>query len=486
MQVINTNVMSLNAQRNLSTSGSELSTALERLSSGLRINSAKDDAAGMAISERMTSQIRGINQAVRNANDGISLTQTAEGALNEVSNNLQRIRELSVQAANSTNSTTDRAALQLEVDQLTAEINRVASHTNFNGTKLLDGSFSQQKFQVGANAGETVSVNSIVNSQTSALGSNVLEAKGTAMDTVATAASGSVDNGVAAETDLTITTAMGGTTSAIAYDAKDSAKDIAAAINDKASAVGVSATATNSASLKDLANAGAISFKLNDVNVSATISDKNDLSALVTAINGVQGSTGVTAAFTSESAKDAITLTTSDGRDIALEDFASDAGGTETIAFGKMGSETTLTEGTAVSAVKTGTVSLSSSAGAISLTNHAGDVFDAGASSFSSLETVDISTATGATEAISTLDAALAQINTGRANLGAIQNRFESVVSSLQITSENLSASRSRIQDADFAAETAAMTRAQILQQAGTAMLAQANSVPQNVLSLLR
>lgn len=187
-QMINSNIASLNAQRNLNTSQNSLNTSLTRLSSGLRINSAKDDAAGLAISERMTSQIRGLNQAVRNANDGISLSQTAEGAMSEIGNNLQRIRELAVQSANATNSASDRASLQAEAAQLTAEITRVASQTQFNGTNLLDGSFLNQSFQVGANANQTISINSIGDSRATGLGSNVLNTNGSAMGTATVAA----------------------------------------------------------------------------------------------------------------------------------------------------------------------------------------------------------------------------------------------------------------------------------------------------------
>lgn len=178
-QVINSNIASLTAQRNLNMSQSSLNTSLERLSSGMRINSAKDDAAGLAISERMTSQIRGLNQAARNANDGISLAQTAEGAMGEIGNNLQRIRELAVQSANATNSASDRASLQAEVTQLTAEITRVAGSTQFNGLNLLDGSFASQSFQVGANANQTIDIAQISDARSTALGNNTLVMSGT-------------------------------------------------------------------------------------------------------------------------------------------------------------------------------------------------------------------------------------------------------------------------------------------------------------------
>ena len=484
---INTNISSLTAQRSSSKVQDSLGTAMARLSSGLRINSAKDDAAGLAISERFTTQIRGLNQATRNANDAISLAQTAEGALGSVGENLQRIRELAVQAANATNSSSDRAALQSEAAQLISEVQRVGSQTSFNGIKLLDGSFTSQAFQVGANSGETISVSSIVDARSSSLGSHSITADGTITGNVVTAASGAVNNGVTAAvagTNFTITTTAG-TTSPITYAANAGADAIATAINSAGANIGVTATATNSTTLSSLSAAGTVSFTLNGQAVSAVVSDQNDLSSLVSAINGVAGTTGVTATFTSTSAKNSITLSTTDGRNINLQDYANTGGATETVSFGG----TTLTEGTTVSAVKTGTISLSSSEGAISTANASAEVFaSAGVnnSSFSSLAAVDLSTATNASSALSVIDAALSQVNSSRADLGAVQNRFSSTIANLQTSSENLSASRSRIQDADFASETANLSRAQVLQQAATAMVAQANQMPQQVLSLLR
>jgi flagellin len=483
-QIINSNIASLTAQRNLNTSQNQLNTSLQRLSSGLRINSAKDDAAGLAISERFTSQIRGLNQAQRNANDGISLAQTAEGDLSAITNNLQRIRELSVQSANATNSASDRAALQAEVSQLTSEINRVAEQSAFNGVNLLDGSFTSQIFQVGANSGQTISVDSIVDARTAQLGSHSLTASGTLTGTVVASADNSAGNTVTAETNLTITTDAG-TTSAISYAQHDSAATIAAAINSAAGGLGVTATATNSTTLSALSVAGTVTFDLNGSAVSAVVADQNDLTELVNAINGVAGSTGVTATFTSSSSNAGITLSTTDGRDIDLQNFANSTAGNDTVSFGG----STLTEGGSIDGVKIGTIELVSTKGAITTAGANADVF-AGAgvnnSTFTSVAGVDISTATGASNALATIDAALTQINGGRADLGAIQNRFDSVVSSIQTTSENLSASRSRIRDADFAEETAALTRAQILQQAGVSILSQANSLPQNVLALLQ
>jgi len=324
--IINTNIASLNAQRNLNTSQGALQTSLQRLSSGLRINSARDDAAGMAIADRMTSQIRGLNQAARNANDGISLAQTAEGALSEVSNNLQRIRELAIQSANSTNSSSDRASLDAEAQQLIAEITRVASQTSFNGLNLLDGTFTSQSFQVGANANQTIAVNSIADARATGLGSNILVAGGTVMGTTkAAAADLTGGNTIAVEAALTVTTVNGGTTAAFGYAAGADAKAIAAAINTNAASVGVSATASNSATLSGVSAAGTISFTLGgtaSAAISAAVTDPTDLTALVGAINGAAGTTGITATFTSASAKNSITLTSSDGSDISILNYA--------------------------------------------------------------------------------------------------------------------------------------------------------------------
>ncbi|MCS6947581.1 MAG: flagellin [Steroidobacteraceae bacterium] len=375
-QVINTNVMSLNAQRNLGTSGLQLATALQRLSSGLRINSAKDDAAGLAISERFTTQIRGTDVAVRNANDGISLAQVAEGALQEVANNLQRIRELAVQSRNATNSTTDRAALDAEVQQLKAEITRVATQSSFNGVKLLDGSFTSQVFQVGANAGQIISVEAIVDARVGSLGTRL-----------------------------------------------------------SATVTGAAATAFTAIAAGDIT--------INGVALGAIAADANAAeraAGLIEAVNAVSGQTGVIAYAASATT---VQLVSDQNLVIALA-------GTATTAT------TGLTAGTTTATTVTGFAS------------------------------ADVTSQLNSDNTIKAMDAALTAVNTARANLGAIQNRFMSVVANLMTASENLSASRSRILDADFARETAALTRAQILQQAGTAVLAQANAAPQNVLTLLR
>jgi len=379
--VINTNISSLTAQRNLGMSQASLATSMQRLSSGMRINSAKDDAAGMAISDRMSSQIRGSNQAARNANDGISLAQTAEGALGEVANNLQRIRELAVQASNGTNTQEDRDALNSEVTQLKAEVQRVAEQTKFNGQNLLDGGLASVAFQVGANAGETISISSLANVQVASLG-------GTFTRT----------------TDSFNASTLTGFATAI--DAGD--------------------------------------VVINGVDIGAISSASNAqerAGQLVEAINRVSSQSNVGASY------DAVT------GDITLTSAAVWA--------------------------ETGAANDATIAG---LANASTGV----ASTTTGITAVSVSSFSNAQLAIGQIDNALKAVNTSRADLGAVQNRFTSVVNNLQTTSENLSSARSRIQDADFAAETANLSRAQVLQQAGTAMVAQANQLPQGVLALLR
>ena len=412
-QVINTNTMSLNAQRNLSTSGSSLATTIQRLSSGSRINSAKDDAAGLAISERFGTQIRGTDVAIRNANDGISLAQVAEGSLSEIGNNLQRVRELAVQASNATNSASDRKALQAEVTQLVSEIDRVAKQSEFNGTKLLDGSFSSQLFQVGANSGQAIAIDKVVDAKSNALGGSVFDSA-TLTLTAGTA-------GVAGQ-EVTIKgpTLTGG------------------GLPTAGVAIGDITFVSTGVAAEDLAAAN---------------------KATVAAINGKIGETGIyaellpaDAAATPPRTTDLIKLTSvkesvdSDGKFSAIKAAVTTGGNFTTSAIA-------------------GTTT---------------------APAAKQLSDVNISNVDGAQQAITIVDKALGSINSTRADLGAIQNRFTSVVANLQTSTENLSASRSRIKDTDFAKETAELTRTQILQQAGTAMLAQANQVPQNVLSLLR
>jgi flagellin len=748
--VINTNVQSLNAQRNLSSSQSSLATSLTRLSSGLRINSAKDDAAGLAISDRMSAQIRGLNQAVRNSNDGISLAQTAEGALSESGNILQRIRELAVQSANSTNSASDRQALNSEVNQLVSELDRIANTTSFNGLKLLDGSFTAQTFQVGADARQTINVNvgaattdriginkvdsnnevaadaisaatyssaglatrsalnvaafatdaatTLSNAQAAVTPAQTLtigKSDGTeveieiaegdsaadildAIDDEFTSATATYSNsieldfsglggfadtevfsfnlgtatisktfatadlsseGLYAEIEADLTAAMAtgqplegwsfenlgegkfrissgqtgdnieiaqvkldqvtgtigytsgtnsgtvgiggaagtgsnalvqrasmeidlgdgdvvsvssastlaagsvlnveaGVNGAIAFGdvtagsnnvaaqtitingqvketvdiaAGADAKTIAASINAVADKTGVQASARTTATLSDVSTAGVISFNLNGTDVSANVSDASNLTNLADAINSQTSKTGVTAKLSVE--KDAIELVAEDGRDIKIADFNNSSvdGTTVTsatmkvqggIGDDKSGLATVLKDTNDTNGADTdtdsttigGNVELKAAGGYFSVSSNKADdegglfsgaVDELQAGDLKSVNKIDISTVAGATDALDVIDGALSRINSIRADLGAVQNRFESTIANLNTSTENLSAARSRIRDTDFAAETANLTRSQILQQAGTAMLAQANALPNNVLSLL-
>lgn len=696
---INTNVASLNAQRNLAKSQGDLATAMQRLSSGLRINSAKDDAAGLAISDRMTSQIRGLNQAARNANDGISMAQTAEGALQETTNILQRMRELAIQSANDTNSASDRASLQAEVSQLQQEMTRIASSTSFNNRNVLDGTLNNAQFQVGANANETISF-SIPSAKSQDLGINSLKSANsvgvesaatsgnyfinvsnlvsngevltlTASDgtsstvavdtstdatalatTLGAGVTGSYSNAISFDlgslgqsgaggtieidyTDgtntgtytlsinssnvvsgsnsttsttlsaslapdgssltlsdtsgknftisaITYTTATGtvtmnkadgttqeftGTNGSVAYTQRanakytfpssldvvsitssgtslgvfageeglngegktsatvnnvatqtltvvgpndtrtvqvvkgDNAYTIANNINLESSLTGVTAEAKTTATISNLASDGTVGFTLQGMNstpiqISATVT-ADDLTALTQAINNQSGSTGIIATLSGN--KKSMTLSQADGYDIKIGDFTHSGNqATDTITVtGNEGARVTLAGNTGsttdstviggeVSFYSTGNFNISSN-----LDNAAGSLFNsasgvANASELSSVDTVNIATVEGASEAIKIIDGAISQIDNLRGSLGAIQNRFESTISNLQNVSENLSAARSRILDADIAQETSRMTKNNILQQAGVSILTQANQTPQLALQLLQ
>ncbi len=628
-QIINTNIPSLTAQRNLNSSQNDVATSLQRLSSGLRINSAKDDAAGLAISERFTTQIRGLNQAIRNANDGISLAQTAEGALGEVSSNLQRIRELAVQSANATNSDSDRAALNQEVQQRLAEIDRVASQTSFNGRNVLDGSFGSALFQVGANVGETIGLNLSTSIRTADLGAvatatsvdlDTLIAEGTdavtgsaatytidatnligdystvpavaGTDTVdfstgtVNAADEVVVNGVTftfadsagastvdSATDVTVNVDFGGgATQQDAVDAFVAAFSLAvtdagtagtgaalaglsatnaggtsltATIADTAAGlaatVGRTVTATDATVTQDVTGSDAdtsanSTFTVTDPesNVLTVTLDSNITSAgdLITAIQGQAGygaatftvaaGTGSEVVFTDASnAAGSFAIGGADATLVTDELVASEAGvadvaGVPATSLTLAANELTFQFGDADPlAVAAGTysdvqsfvnavnVALAGNASASLDDNNvltinsgediavagaqAGTVFTATtATAAGSLDDVSVLTVADANSTIQRIDSALTSAADLRSTFGAIQNRLESTISNLSTTTENLSASRSRILDADFAAETAALARAQILQQAGISVLAQANAQPQNVLALLQ
>ena len=504
-QVINTNVLSINAQRNLATSQSTLATSLQRLSSGLRINSAKDDAAGLAISDRFTTQIRGLNQAVRNASDGISLSQTAESALGELTNNLQRIREIAVQSANASNSASDRAALDQEVQQRLAEVERIGTQTSFNGQKVLDGTFGTATFQVGANVGETITVNLSNGVKASQIG-QIATGTSSVEATVANL-SGSGTIQVGSTQAKTVSLATQG---AQAGQSVGSAEAKARAIN-AASVPGLTVLAKNNVEFVVGATTGvaagdAYSLRINGQDIFASY-DQNANGVLTAqqitdAINGQASATGVTATLTGTDLR----LSAADGRDINIaQAYGGAAGGGVTAGAG--GSSTvngvtyrdgqisgTIADASAYSAVAAavngGTLTLTA-ADNIIVTGD-GTIMGFATANFTiakdttTLASANVLTVAGANNVLNRVDAALTTVSGLRSTLGAIQNRFESTIASLSAVSENLEASRSRILDADFAAETANLTKAQILQQAGIAILAQANAAPQSVLALLK
>ncbi len=411
---INTNIASINAQRNLTLSGSSLNTTMQRLSSGLRVNSAKDDAAGLAIAERMNTQVRGLSVASRNANDGISLAQTAEGALGKVGDMLQRMRELAVQASNATNSDSDRKALQAEVSQLSAEIDRVAKQTNFNGQKILDGSFAGAVFQVGANSGDNVTLGALADTRASEL-------------------------------------------STISYATTNSIVDLATLTDFSAPIPLDPATAAST----DFASIQVGSQTVTLEAIKGAQNPQERLGQVVTAINNKTADTGVTAYLTKIEGTETYRVDLMSSRldangepvSVALSSHMTPAAtGLDEANFGMAG-------------------------GAAALTTQMNE---------GGIEQIDVTTQAGAWIALKKIDSAVDQVNGARATLGAIQTRFENAVNNIDIQVENLSAARGRIMDADFAKETANLSRTQILQQAGTAMVSQANQIPQNVLQLLQ
>ncbi len=489
---VNTNVASLNTQRNLNSSSKGLDTSLQRLSTGFRINSAKDDAAGLQISNRLTSQINGLNVATRNSNDGISLAQTAEGALQQSTGILQRIRDLALQSANGSNGATERAALQGEVSQLQQELNRISETTSFGGRKILDGSFGSQSFQVGANAYETISV-SIGSAATDRIGINRFTTDGAAATATASGATFSATSGSAyTDAAFNVNSKLSDGNVAIAGTASGSASEVARAVNAKSDETGVTANARTVAVLGDITASGTVSFDLSGLTskskdtdsatVSAVVDDLTNLSSLADAINRETGKTGISAV----SKGSTIELTSSRGDAISISNYAG-SGGASLQAKSFDGEDDVGTEAAIVvggGARADGQVQLEA-ADAFSVNGMSGALGADGFSELDAVNTIDIGTATGAQDALGIINGAISNIDSQRAQLGAVQNRFENTISNLQNISENSSAARSRIRDTDFAAETSELTKNQILQQAGTAILAQANQLPQAVLSLL-
>jgi flagellin len=483
-----TNTASLNAQRNLTKSGAGLQESMQRLSSGMRINSAKDDAAGLQISNRLTSQINGLGVAQRNANDGISIAQTAEGSMQASTDILQRMRELALQSANGSNSSTDRDAMQKEVSVLTEELTRISESTSFGGQQLLDGTFGTKNFQVGSNANESISF-AINSTAASDIGGYKTQLEGnlnTGFGGVITGSGAAIPASTVASADLTFTTNSVNTTVNIGSAA--TAKEAATAINAKTGDHGVSAQATTAVTLGVPSTGGNVDFEINGTAISSSLVTTTDQSVLAKAINDKTSETGVIAVH---SANGEIVLSHSTGADIELKSYANDAGATETTTLTAIdsngannGAPVNIAEGTLDSARISGTVSMTASKDfAVSGdTTHTAATVDA---TLNNVASIDMGTEAGAQSALAVIDGALAQIDNQRADLGAVQNRFGHTISNLANISENVSGSRSRIQDTDFAVETAQMTKNQILQQAGTSILAQANQLPQAALSLL-
>ena len=478
--VINTNIASLTAQRNLAESQSVSATAMERLSSGLRINSARDDAAGLAIANRFSAQSMGLAVGARNAGDGVSLAQTAEGALQEVTDNLLRMRELAVQASNASLSGVDRASLQTEFDALRDEIQRVGTSTTFNGNNLLNGDFTGQIFQVGANAGDRVTMGAIQDTRTSALG----QFTGVQLTNV------SIGTATDTGTALTVNIAGGGALAlgTIAIDASV----VANALNSLGQGITATARASQLAAGTSAASGPAAdsdTFTLNGVTVTLTHQGNvaGNRTHAVEQINAVSAQTGVVATDTGAG----VQLDSAEGRNITVS--AVTAGGTSATTGAGYGLNLTTgsTTGARIDIVYTAQPNQTGSVVFAGTNFMTGNTSTAIQNSGTAIDGLDISAVgavggTGALAAINSIDNSLARVDTSRANLGATQARFESVISSAMIARESAEASRSRIMDADFAAETANMTKGQILQQAGISVLAQANAMPQQVLSLLQ
>ena len=476
--VLNTNISALMAQNALTGSSSQLSSALEQLSTGLRINTAADDAAGYAIVQGMTSQINGMTQAQQNANDGVSLVQTASGALTEITNDLQSMRSLAVESLNATNSGTDRADLNTQFQQLLQDIDSVAANTQFNGVNLLDGSFQGANFQIGANEGQSIQVSQITNMHTNALG--------------AYTSSGTVTANALASGSLTLTvgtqTYSVGAAVAGADGGQDATSAYAAAAAVNAANSGVTATASNTFTASAAPTGGtalmAGSFEINGVAVNVTAGQltggASDATNVASDINAVSTTSGVSASVNSAGK---LVLTTTDGRNIDVTNLTTSSGLT-LAAAGIVGGALTTTGGTIYGKVELA----SSSAFTIGGTNpgyaglSAGQV-DAISSTVNSL---DVSSVSDSNTALTTITAALQQVATLGAQLGAYQNRFQAAASGLATDVTNLTSARSNEEDTDYAAATSQLSQAQILQQAGTAMVAQANTIPQNVLTLLQ
>jgi flagellin len=459
----------LNAQRSLGITQDNLQKAIQRLSTGFRINSAADDAAGLAITDRMTAQIRGLNQATRNANDGVSTLQTADSSLQQVTDLLQRARELSVQSANDSNSSNDRLSLQSEVISILAELDRISNTIAFNGKKLLDGTFSNAQFQVGANANQIISF-SIGSVKTNDLGAKV--SQGYAVSSTAL-------TGLTTSSTVTIN----GFSVAIGQVSNNTVDSVINNINARASDTKATAFKNSQTLVYDTSGTGTIgngsssTLTVNNVSISLTTANAGAVTDFVSTVNQYSNQTGVTVATNSVG----FVYTRANGGDISFLETSGSTAVSDTIASTDARS---FNGGFALSVSLSDTITVitSATAQAVGFTSN---ILGFPSTASKIVNTLNISTATGANDAIQTLDFVLTQIGRVRGDIGAVQNRFTSAIQGLQVASENISAARSRIKDADVAYETAELTRNQILTQAGVSVLAQANQLPQAALALL-
>jgi len=499
--IINSNISALRAQASLSANQVQLNKAMERLSTGVRINSAKDDAAGLAISNRMTTDIRGYAVAMRNANDGISLTQVAEGHLAQITDNLQRIRELAVQSSNASNSTADRQVLNLEATQLVAEIDRIANNSKFNNINLLDGTFVNKDFQIGAGNLSSDRINlGISSAKAGALGVGSGSSYSTSLSSNSAVGATALAAGELSINGYTVGAAQadgvsysGSTASGIAVAAAINATSDLTKVTAQTNATTVTG-ATLSSSVASYAAIAAGDIKINGVDIGgiyatagATTADAIKRgSAVAAAVNKVSAQTGVTATFSTSTG--AVSLNAADGRNITIEGVAATtlaATGltSDTVANGGI---TTRSKVNLISNNQPGITVSSSTAAALTAAGLSAGYTAATATAGAGVSSLDLSSVPGSQNALSILDAAISTVNQTRAQLGAYQNRLQFAVSDLQIGSDNMSASRSRILDTDYASETTNLAKAQIVSQAATAMLAQANQQPQTVLALLK
>ncbi|WP_312966253.1 flagellin [Stutzerimonas kunmingensis] len=476
---VNTNIPSLNTQRNINNTSNALNTSMQRLSTGSRINSAKDDAAGLQISNRLSNQINGLNQATRNANDGISLAQTAEGALQQSTNILSRIRDLAIQSANGSNSDADRAALQKEVAAQQAELTRIADTTTFGGRKLLDGTFGTSSFQVGANAYETIEVG-LRSAKATEMGSFQVGNTGATAATVAAA----LGDGA---TEFGAVTVTGAGKTADLTMTSTSAKGAAAELDGAIPGLTATARTVFKADVSGVADGEGLSFTVTVGSQSVDLKGINSTKDLADQLSSNAAKLGITASVDKTGA---LTVTSATGENVTFGAIAESGGGTGgELNVAIQGSDGKFAAAAAVDTAGESVVGYVQLNSATAYTVGGTDVaqlFGETTAKQATVANVDISTAEGAQKALAVIDNAMAGIDSQRADLGAVQNRFDNTINNLQNISENASAARSRIMDTDYAAETANLSKNQVLQQAGTAILAQAKQLPQSVLSLLQ